>query len=184
MMVWRLVDLSDDTGHAWFLGSSKWHHLQSDLVGLCDPEWLQFMLHKWEFKIPIYNILQVLSKEHRWSKMATHSKALITGRAYLSISKTGELHGSESGDKVHIRKALWHKTQERRSRDSLSQRGHQRFPLSDHLMMNIATHPPDSSLLTQSCRGCSAFVWRALLQGHGHERKKNQTDHLINLFCL
>lgn len=49
--------------------------------------------------------------------MATHSKAPITGKAltYPSISKTGELHGSESGDKVHIRMVLWHETQERRS---------------------------------------------------------------------
>lgn len=91
--------------------------------------------------------------------------------AYLSISKTGELHGSESGNKVHIILALWHKTQERRSQ-RLSQRAI-RDSLSDPIMMNIATHPSDSRLLTQPCRGCSAFVWRALLQGHGHERKKS-----------
>lgn len=35
--------------------------------------------------------------------------------AYLSVSKTGELRGSESGDKVHTKMALWHETQEKRS---------------------------------------------------------------------
>lgn len=125
-MVWRPVDSNDGTGHH----SSQWHHLQRGLVGLCDPEWLQFMPYKWEFKIPIYNILQVLSKEHRWSKTARHSKALITGRAlpYPSISKTGELQGSESGDKLHIRMVLGMKHKKGDPRDSLSQRGHQRSP--------------------------------------------------------
>lgn len=105
--------------------------------------------------------------------MAKHSKALITGRALTSPFLRQENYMGQS--QVTKCTSFWHygmKHKKGDPRDSLSQRAI-RDSLSDPIMMNIATHPSDSRLLTQPCRGCSAFVWRALLQGHGHERKKS-----------
>lgn len=83
--------------------------------------------------------------------MAAHSKApIIEDRAYLFIYKREELCGSESGDKAHIRIALWHETHTHTKRSQrFSVRKAINGYLGDALMTHMTMHPPDNSLLTQ-----------------------------------